>query len=765
MILSLLIAFATGAVLSLFMLMSILSVCRKYGIVDNPNWRKLHKVAVPRMGGLIFVPSLAASVAVGMGFMEWRGVLDFEFGISTYALVAGTITLYLVGLSDDIREMKAGTKFVVQSVVSLLFPLCNLMISNLQGFCGIHELPLWLSYLFTVFVIMFIVNAINLIDGIDGLASGLSIGIMMVLAVLYSERGMYLYTLMCVCMIATLVVFFLFNVFGKEGGKKIFMGDAGSLTLGYIIAYLVIKYQMPNLTTGAYHADNGILISYSLVLIPTFDVVRVALNRKMHGRPMFSPDKTHLHHKLIRSGHYMRMTLLIILSAAVLYLVFNLLAYDLGMPITLIVLLDIALFLAWNLWIDRAIRINEARLSNDADLHRRFVENARKAKKICILTPRFPLPENGGDVLRINNIARQLRAQGYELVLVSFEEDGAPQVYEAQHIYNKVYTVHRGRVTSAINSLLSLLRAQPIQCGYYASSAFSRKLSEVIEKERPDLYIAHLLRMMPYLDALGVHDRSVIEMTDALSKTYSMSNNGKGNGLLRFLYNIERKLILRAEQYALMHFPKNVLVSAADIEYLRTQSEHPGSMVLHTNGIDCVEAPTPHYDPNKIVFVGNMRTLQNQDAALRFIEGIFPKILKKQPDARFYIVGAQPPRSLQQLASNRIIITGFVDDLEATICDACLVVAPVHVAAGIQNKVLVAMATGLPVVLTPLIAGAIPELEHETNCMIQEEDSAFAEDCLRIMRHPELRKQLAEKGYEMVQKNYSWKEKISGYVG
>jgi glycosyltransferase involved in cell wall biosynthesis len=398
------------------------------------------------------------------------------------------------------------------------------------------------------------------------------------------------------------------------------------------------------------------------------------------------------------------------------------------------------------------------------NLREKFYKNASDAKKICILTPRFPIPENGGDVLRINNIARQLKREGYELILVSFVDDSSPQLLEAERLYDKVYTVHRNPFNSLLQSVMHLLLGRAMQCGYYYSAKYKYMLRSVIEKEKPDLYIAHLLRMMPYLDELQLHDRSIIEMTDALSKTYSLSSKSKGNGLLRYIYAIERHLIRRAEQYSMMYFPVNVLVSKADAEYLRTISAHNASLTVHTNGVDVLPSAKDDYDSNKIVFVGNMRTLQNQDAVLSFVQDIFPRILKRKPKARFYIVGAQPPPHIMELACENIVVTGFVDDLPATISDAAVAVAPVRVAAGIQNKVLVAMGCGLPVVLTTLISHAIPELEDDKNCIIRDEEATIADSCVRLMTHPYERNSIASAGYQMVRNHYAWEEKLRGYV-
>ena len=374
------------------------------------------------------------------------------------------------------------------------------------------------------------------------------------------------------------------------------------------------------------------------------------------------------------------------------------------------------------------------------------------------------MPENGGDVLRINNIARQLKREGYQLVLVSFEECGAPQIFEAERIYDKVYTVHRSKLYGLWQSLIHLLSGRAMQCGYYYSGKYKRMLKHVIETEKPDLYIAHLLRMMPYLDELQLHERSIIEMTDALSKTYSLSSGSKGGGILRYVYAIERHLIRRSEQYVMMHFPANVLVSEADVAYLRTLSSHNASLKVHTNGVDVLPSIYNSFDTDKIVFVGNMRTLQNQDAVLSFVQDIFPRILKKNPTAKFYIVGAQPPTHIMDLACENIVVTGFVDDLASTIRDAAVAVAPVRVAAGIQNKVLVAMGCGIPVVLTTLISQAIPELEDDVNCIIRDDAATIADSCVRLMTHQKERNDMALAGYHMVCLHYGWEEKLRGYV-
>lgn len=382
--------------------------------------------------------------------------------------------------------------------------------------------------------------------------------------------------------------------------------------------------------------------------------------------------------------------------------------------------------------------------------------------KICILTPRYPFPENGGDVLRINNIARYLKSKGHELILVSFCENKGP--YHPKNIadlYNYVYVSQRSRCASTFFSLLFFLCGKPIQCGYYHSSSYKHLLKNVTNKHNPDLYISHLLRMTPYLESIGVTNKSIVEMTDALSKTYNLSINANGSITKRIIYAIEKRLIKNYEQYVIKRFPKVVLVTSEDIKVL---DEHGSrNLVVHTNGVDISKKVPTSYDSNKIVFIGNMRTLQNQDAVLYFTNDIFPLITKANPNAKFYIIGAEPPQRIKSLATSNIIVTGFVADLTPYIANACIAVAPVRIAAGIQNKVLVAMGNNVPVVMTSLISKAIHELKDGENCMIRDDAEDIANACLSLMTDKHLREAIAYNGYNMVKRSYSWASKLDGY--
>ncbi len=338
------IAFAISLIFSLIGTPLVVKLCNTRGLLDLPNARKVHKHGIPRLGGTLFMPSLSVGVTITLLIM-YQGIQnDFKIGISNVMMVTGAIMIYLIGIFDDLKGLKATHKFIIQTIAALIFPLCNLIINNLHGLFGIHEIPIGVGYPLTVFAILLIVNAMNLIDGIDGLASGLACLILGSFAYLYYELNAYLFCLISISLAGATLAFFFFNMYGKVGRLKTFMGDSGSLFLGYVIAYLAIKYQMSQEPLGFPYREESLLVSFTLVFIPCIDVIRVALWRKFNGKAMFAPDKTHLHHRIMQMGLDMHQTLAVIITLFVSICFINYGLYVGGLETTYIIGIDIAIY-------------------------------------------------------------------------------------------------------------------------------------------------------------------------------------------------------------------------------------------------------------------------------------------------------------------------------------------------------------------------------------------------------------------------------------
>lgn len=335
------VSFLAAVIVTAIGLPFIIKVCRQLKYFDIPDERKVHRKPIPRLGGLVFMPA----VVVGLFVASWTRVLlgqeEYVFSVSTIAMTFGGLTIYMIGIIDDRFGMKATHKFVIQTIAALILPLCNLVITDLNGIMGLHEIPFAVGYVLTVLAILTIVNAINLIDGIDGLSSGLCILILLAYAVLLSETPAI--TSLNAALIGSLIVFWCFNMFGSVGGMKIFMGDAGSLFLGYVCAYMSIKSMMQPFAPENC-GEKQMLISITLLLIPVLDVIRVALQRRFTGHGMFEPDKTHIHHILMNAGLSMHAALACILSLFLLICGINYALWQCHFLLPFIVLMDVAIY-------------------------------------------------------------------------------------------------------------------------------------------------------------------------------------------------------------------------------------------------------------------------------------------------------------------------------------------------------------------------------------------------------------------------------------
>lgn len=327
----------------------ILNFCKKKGLYDKPDSRKIHKNAIPRLGGLSFLPSmLLASIAVLILYNQQ--FLGKQLIVSSWsvAFFLCLLIIYGVGLIDDLVGLGAKTKFFAQIAASIILTMSGLYINNLYGFLGVHEIPFSIGAPLTIFIVVFISNAINLIDGIDGLSGGLSL-----IALAGFEYGfmgqkhLLAYGILIAGLMGVIAAFLYFNLLGKaEQGRKIFMGDSGSLTLGFILGFLFVKLTMDNPRVSDFN-PHAMVLAYSLLIVPVYDVVRVSLVRIRHCVPIFQADKNHIHHKLMRTGLNQHRALVAILLLALGFIAINLVLNS-CLSLTLIVVCDIVLWMLFH---------------------------------------------------------------------------------------------------------------------------------------------------------------------------------------------------------------------------------------------------------------------------------------------------------------------------------------------------------------------------------------------------------------------------------
>lgn len=325
-----LILFATALTISAVVHPYILKISFLKDLTDNPGNRKLQKEPVPVMGGAVVFFGIVCSLCF---FKTTVSRVDL------FSTICGMMIMLYLGTIDDILDVKAWKKFLIEIAVCtlIIYGTRNLM-GNWGGLFGIDRLPVNIAIPFTVVAMVGIINSINLIDGVDGLSSGLSIFAFAVFSLFLFLVHEYSYSALAVICAGALVPFFLHNVFGKR--SKMYLGDGGALMIGVALSSVILNI----LKTKPFVYDSFIvrperisLAAFCLATlsIPLFDTLRVMTVRVCHGIPPFTADRRHLHHHLIDSGFTPLFTSLVEIGLDALVLAAWSLSFHLGADVNL----------------------------------------------------------------------------------------------------------------------------------------------------------------------------------------------------------------------------------------------------------------------------------------------------------------------------------------------------------------------------------------------------------------------------------------------
>ncbi|MDD3078230.1 MAG: MraY family glycosyltransferase [Paludibacter sp.] len=252
---------------------------------------------------------------------------------------------------DDLIDIKVKWKLLGELVSAFfLIVLADIRLTSLHGFLGIYFIPQFLSYLLSFFVFIVIINALNLIDGVDGLASGLGIIYTIFFAIYFGLADYPNLSASAYAMVGSLAVFFIYNVFGKR--NKIFMGDSGSLLLGYMITLYVFEFCEINSVDiyANYHVNSAPAVAISLLMVPLFDTLRVMLTRIKNGVSPFHPDKNHIHHLLLKTGLKHRQVTFVLMIVSIVFLFIGILCRNLGIGYLVLIDFILACILTFILW-------------------------------------------------------------------------------------------------------------------------------------------------------------------------------------------------------------------------------------------------------------------------------------------------------------------------------------------------------------------------------------------------------------------------------
>ena len=328
-ILWLIAAFLLAFVIAYQTFPTILYVAKEKHLMDEPDSRSVHSDRTPTLGGIGIFFSIVVVMTITGAMLNTKVLL----------LVMGGLTiLFFLGLKDDLTVLSARKKFVGQLLAALLLIVfTDTRIIGFSKILDVDVLPYWVSIFFTLFVYILIINAYNLIDGVDGLAGSIALIISAVYSVLFYNSGALSLATISVALIGALLAFLRFNF---SSGKKIFMGDTGSMIVGFLLAFFTISFisqSQTNIDSNYFRASPALALA--MLFYPLLDTFRIFFIRIfVLKKSPFEADKNHIHHRFIQAGFsHMQTTFIIVLvNLIVVIIAFNMLHFNLNTQIGLL---------------------------------------------------------------------------------------------------------------------------------------------------------------------------------------------------------------------------------------------------------------------------------------------------------------------------------------------------------------------------------------------------------------------------------------------
>lgn len=373
--------------------------------------------------------------------------------------------------------------------------------------------------------------------------------------------------------------------------------------------------------------------------------------------------------------------------------------------------------------------------------------------KIFVLLPRIPYPLEKGDKLRAYNQIKQL-AKNNEIVLCALNDKKVDEQKAFQALQPYCSSINFIKINK-LQILLGLMRAfckrWPMQCGYFYNHKAAKKVDALIAKHQPDILFGQLVRVAEYIRHKDLP--KAIDYQDVFS--YGMKRRRDiASFITRPIYNMEYQRLCRYEAAVFDEFDVKSIISQPDRDLI----PHPKreEILIIPNGVDHdffkPQQQEKRYD---IVFTGNMSYAPNVNAVEYLANEILPRVWKQVPEAKMYIAGATPDPKVKKAASDRIIVSGWLDDIRDAYAQSRVFIAPMRIGTGLQNKLLEAMSMGLPAITTPL-ANASLGAQADKEILIGNNAEELAQHIITLLTDTPKAEQIAQAGFDFTNRVYDW---------
>lgn len=315
--------FVVAVVMGIIIIPKVVLISKRKRLFDSINNRKVHARLISRLGGVSYFPAIIVSVSSTIILYAQlsenvQGIGELNIPISQFmSFILGFTMVYFLGVADDFIGVRYHYKMLVQSIAVFAVIGSSLYIASFDGLFGIYEINFVVSLILTWMLYLGTMNAINLIDGVDGLCSSMALLVGIPMCWWFFINDLFGYTIICSAFVGICAIFLRFNL--SKGKLKLFMGDTGSLIIGYILGFIALNFITINQRgTIPYPMEDAIVVAFSLVFVPVMDSLRVYAGRIHRKTSPFLPDKTHIHHLLLNKGYsHKECTAIIVAIAAV----------------------------------------------------------------------------------------------------------------------------------------------------------------------------------------------------------------------------------------------------------------------------------------------------------------------------------------------------------------------------------------------------------------------------------------------------------------
>ena len=373
--------------------------------------------------------------------------------------------------------------------------------------------------------------------------------------------------------------------------------------------------------------------------------------------------------------------------------------------------------------------------------------------KILVVLPRFPYPLEKGDKLRAYHQLRMLARRNEIYLFCLSHDDVADEAIAAVKPFCKEVEVTRiPRLTAYKNVVRNFFGCKSLQLGYWDARSARKVYKQMERRVRPDVIYSQMVRTMPMVARSEVP--KVMDFQDALSMN-AERRMAEAKGLKHFVLHFEFKMLRSTEYNAFSFFDGLTIISEPDSEAIPHRKN--GTIAIVPNGVD-IDYYQPQPDARKnydVVFCGNMQYEPNVVASKYLVEQVMPLVWQRFPEAQVLLAGASPKRSVKALAGERVTVSGWVDDMRQSYAHSRVFVAPMQLGSGLQNKLLEAMAMGLPCVTTDIANASLGAAEG-SEILVGTCAQQLADHIASLLGSEERRNTLAQNGLNFVRNTYSW---------